>query len=94
MTLSQSDIDSFWDALDQRLAATPLDMSLERDSFYSQPEWHVYRMHYTSLDGCQLFAWLSIPQQSGPYPALLQIPDYGSVHDIIYTLLRHDAIVK
>lgn len=93
MTSSQSDADSFWDALCQQLAATPVDMSLERDSFYSQPEWRVYQMHYTSLDGYRLFAWLSIPQGPGPFPALLRMPDYGSVHDIIYTPLRRDAIV-
>jgi cephalosporin-C deacetylase len=93
MTLERLDEGNFWNALDQQLAAIPLDVSLERDSFYSQPEWHVYRMHYTSLDGYRLFAWLSIPHGSGPFPALLRMPDYSSVHDIIYTPLRHDAIV-
>ena len=93
MTPGQLDIDSFWNALDEKLTAFPMDISLERDSFYSPPEWHVYRMHYTSLGGYRLFAWLSIPQGSGPFPALLRMPDYGSVHDLIYTPLRHDAIV-
>jgi cephalosporin-C deacetylase-like acetyl esterase len=68
-------------------------VSLERDSFYSQPEWQVYRMRYTSLDGYRIFAWLSIPVGSGPFPSLLRMPDYGSVHDIIYTPLRRDAMV-
>jgi cephalosporin-C deacetylase len=84
VTTPEPDIDTFWNALRQPLAATPLGMSLEQDSFYSQPEWRVYRMHYDSLGGCRLFAWLSIPQGPGPFPALLRMPDYGSVHDIIY----------
>jgi cephalosporin-C deacetylase len=93
MTQSPSEVDNFLDALDRQLSAVPLEVSLKQDSFYSQPEWRVYHMHYTSLDGYRLFAWLSIPTGSGPFPALLRMPDYGSVHDIIYTPLRHDAIV-
>ena len=84
---------AFWDGLDEQLGATPLSFSLEEDSFYSQPEWVVYRMSYDSLGGYRLFAWLSAPRRPGPFPALLRMPDYGSVHDLIYTPLRHDAVV-
>ena len=43
-------------------------------------------------------AWIwrsrsTVPQGSGPFPALLRMPDYGSVHDLIYTPLRSQAIV-
>ena len=52
-------------------------------------------MHYNGLDGHRLFSWLSVPQRhdSGPAPVLLRMPDYASVHDIIYTSIRHDAVV-
>lgn len=95
MTDSQEEFDAFWDALDQQLESAPLDLELERDAFYSQPEWPVYRMHYSGLDGYTLFAWLSVPSspQGRTWPALLRMPDYGSVHDIVFTPLRHDAIV-
>lgn len=95
MTNSQGELEGFWDSLDRELVAAPLDLTLEPDAFYSQPEWSVYRMNYTGLDGYRLFAWLSVPRdnQSGNWPALLRMPDYGSVHDLIYTSLRHDAIV-
>ena len=83
----------FWNGLDEQLAATPLSLSLEEDSFYSQPEWTVYRMAYDGLGGYRLFGWLSVPRRSGPFPALLRMPDYGSVHDLVYTPLRHDAVV-
>ena len=56
MSLSQSDFDAFWDHLDRQLAALPADLTLDRDDFYSKPEWHVYRAHYTGLDGYRLFA--------------------------------------
>ena len=95
MTSSQEEFDVFWDSLDRELVAIPMDLTIEQDHFYSQPEWFVYRMHYSGLDGYRLFAWLSVPRgsQSASLPALLRMPDYGSVHDLIYTSLRHNAIV-
>ncbi|MFQ6028611.1 MAG: acetylxylan esterase [Dehalococcoidia bacterium] len=93
MTSRQPEGEAFWEAIDRQLAAIPLDSTLDRDDFYSQPEWSIYRMSYASLGGYRLFAWLSVPQGSGPFPALLRMPDYGSVHDLIYTPLRRQAIV-
>ena len=96
---SQSGFDAFWDSLDRDLASVPLALSLERDGFYSQPEWAVYRMGYDSLGGYRLYAWLSVPEQTPKQagettvPAVVRMPDYASVHDIIYTPLRHHALV-
>ena len=86
-------MDSFWAEIDRQLSDVPLEMNLERDDFYSQPDWDVFQLHYTGLKGYRLFAWLSIPHGTGPFPALLRMPDYGSVHDLIYTPLRSQAIV-
>ena len=93
--MSHAAFEAFWDGLDQGLAGIPVDPTLERDGFYSQPEWTVYRMRYNSLDGERLFAWLSVPIQSqgSPMPVVVRMPDYASVHDIIYTPLRHHAVV-
>lgn len=83
-----------WDKAEAQLAETPLDLSVSQDSFYSQPEWDVYQVHYNTTGGHRLFAWLSVPKGAdGPLPALLRMPDYASVHDIIYTSLRHRAVV-
>ena len=85
---------AFWERVEEQLAETPLDISATRDSFYSQPEWDVYRVGYNTTGGHRLFAWLSVPKgHEGPLPALLRMPDYASVHDIIYTPLRHVAVV-
>ena len=85
---------AFWERTEAQLAETPLDLSIERDSFYSQPEWDVYQVHYNTTGGHRLYAWLSVPTGvSGPVPALLRMPDYASVHDIIYTSLRHNVVV-
>ena len=84
---------AFWEQTEAQLSETPPDVSLERDAFYSQPEWDVYRMRYNSSASHRLFAWLSVPHGGGPFPALVRMPDYASVHDIIYTGLRHRAVV-
>ena len=84
----------FWQKIEAQLAETPLDLSISRDGFYSQPEWDVFRMTYNTTGGHRLFAWLSVPKDvSGPVPALVRMPDYASVHDIIYTSLRQRAVV-
>ena len=95
MTTVRGEFDTFWDTMDRELNSVSLDLALEHDSFYSQPEWDVYRMRYDSLDGYRLFAWLSVPRKhkGERIPALLRMPDYASVHDLIYTPLRHDALV-
>ena len=84
----------FWRETEAVLAELSVDVRLHRDDFYSQPDWDVYRLHYTGLDGYRLFCWLSAPVSAdGPVPALLRMPDYGSVHDIVYTPLRSVALV-
>ena len=84
----------FWERTEAQLAETPMDLSINRDAFYSQPEWDVFQVTYNTSGGHRLFAWLSVPKGvSGELPALIRMPDYASVHDIIYTSLRHDAVV-
>ena len=93
MTAAQRRSDAFWGRIEAQLAETDPDIEIERDAFYSQPEWDVFRMRYTSTGGHRLFAWLSVPHGDGPFPALVRMPDYASVHDIIYTPLRERAVV-
>ena len=93
MTSAQQGTDAFWERVEAQLAETDPSIEIERDGFYSQPEWDVYRMRYTSTGGHRLFAWLSVPHGDGPFPALIRMPDYASVHDIIYTPLRERAVV-
>jgi cephalosporin-C deacetylase len=83
----------FWLETEAVLAEIPVDVGLQRDDFYSQPDWDVYQMRYNSADGFRLFAWLSVPKGHGPFPAIVRMPDYGSVHDIVYTPLRERAVV-
>ena len=93
MTSARQRSDDFWERIEAQLAETSPDIEIERDAFYSQPEWDVFQMRYMSAGRHRLFAWLSVPHGDGPFPALLRMPDYASVHDIIYTPLRERAVV-
>ena len=93
MTSAQQRSGAFWERIEAQLSETDPDIETERDAFYSQPEWDVFRIRYTGAGGHRLFAWLSVPKEGGPFPALIRLPDYASVHDIIYTPLRHRAVV-
>ena len=93
MTSAQQHSDAFWERIKAQLSETDPGIAIERDAFYSQPQWDVFRMRYTSTGGHRLFAWLSVPKEGAPFPALIRMPDYASVHDIIYTPLRHRAVV-
>ena len=93
MTATQQGSGAFWERIEAQLAETDPEIENERDAFYSQPEWDVFQMRYTGAGGHRLFAWLSVPKEGGPFPALIRMPDYASVHDIVYTPLRHRAVV-
>ena len=93
MTAPRAEGEAFWERVEAELAELSPNVTLEADAFYSQPEWDVYRMRYSSTGGHRLHAWFSVPKGGGPFPALVRMPDYASVHDIIYTSLRHRAVV-
>ena len=83
----------FWSQTEAILDEVPADVRVQRDDFYSQPGWDVFQMRYTSADGYWLYAWLSVPKGNGPFPAIVRMPDYASVHDIVYTPMREWAVV-
>ena len=85
--------DRFWRENEAVLAEVMPQLQVQRDNFYSQPDWDVYQLHYTSADGMWLFSWLSVPKGDGPFPVIVRMPDYGSVHDIVYTSLRDRVVV-
>ena len=90
---SESSLETFWQQVEQELGQVPPSADVRHNAFYSEAEWDVFEVRYSSLGGYRLFAWLSIPKGGGPFPGLVQMPDYGSAVDIPYTSLRRDMIV-
>ena len=93
MVASDASRQVFWQQVDEELARTPTETELRRNAFYSEAGWDVYEIRYNSLGGYRLFAWLSVPLGNGPFPGLIQMPDYGSAVDIPFTSLRSDVAV-
>ncbi len=51
----------FWRQTEALLSEFSADVRLHRDGFYSQPDWDVYQMRYTSAD---IPLW-SVPERLG-----------------------------
>ena len=85
--------EAFWERVMEELHESPLDVEVKPHPFYSEPEWDVFELSYLGLGGYRLFSWLSVPQREGPFPGLIQMPDYQSPVDIPSTSLRQHMVV-
>ena len=86
-------LEGFWQRVTAELDPVRPEVELQRNTFYSEPEWDVFQVRYRGLGGYQLFAWLSVPHGGGPFPGLVLMPDYASAVDINYMALRQEAAV-
>ncbi len=73
------DLDAWWDAIDDELAALPANPEFTRQALQSGDAAAVHRVRLTSIDNYPIAAWLSIPTGDGPFPAVINTPGYGSV---------------
>lgn len=77
-----ADFDTFWDAVDADLARYPARPALEPLPRHSTDDFTVYALRLTSVGPYRIFGYFCVPNGSGPFPALLQTPRYGSVNHI------------
>ena len=82
--LSQSgnrpaDIDRYWQATLDELATLPPVPEVEEIALRSTDFATAYSVHLTSIGPYRIFAYLSIPRGSGPFPVRYYLPRYGSV---------------
>jgi cephalosporin-C deacetylase len=75
-----ADFESYWDEVDQQLAAIPAAPELDPMPIRSNEHCHVYSVRFTSVGPYRIFGYFSVPKSGlGPYPGLLLTPGYGSV---------------
>ncbi|CAN5723042.1 hypothetical protein BH23CHL4_BH23CHL4_18380 [soil metagenome] len=72
---------AYWDAIDEELVLYDAVPELELSHLRSTEFSTTYNVRLTSIGPYRLFAYLSIPKGDGPFPALLNMPRYGSVNN-------------
>ncbi|CAN5728665.1 hypothetical protein BH23CHL5_BH23CHL5_09370 [soil metagenome] len=76
-----ADFDAFWAGVDEELAACDSAPELEISNLRSTEFSTAYNVRLTSIGPYRIFAYLSVPKGTGPFPALLNTPRYGSVNN-------------
>ncbi|MCO5221819.1 MAG: acetylxylan esterase [Thermomicrobiales bacterium] len=76
-----ADFDAYWEAIDAELAAIDPAPALTETPLRSTERSTSYDLKLTSIGPYRIFAFLSVPNGEGPFPALLHSPRYGSVNN-------------
>lgn len=76
-----SDFDTYWDAVDDNLARHPPAPELTPAPRRAADFAAAYDLRLTSLGPYRIFGYYSVPRGSGPFPAVLLTPRYGSVNN-------------
>lgn len=74
--------DAYWEAVDRQLAAVPARFTLEVAPERSCDDYTLYRLRITGIGPYRLFGYYSVPAGEGPFPALYEVPRYGSVNHV------------
>ncbi len=82
-TIRPNDFETYWQQILDELSTLPIAAEEEELPLRSTDSYTTYGVHFTGLDSYRLFGYLSIPKGEGPFPALLNLPRYGSVLEII-----------
>jgi cephalosporin-C deacetylase len=82
-TLRPDDFDDYWAGVLTELAQLPVAAEEEELPLRSTDFCTTYAVRYTGIGPYRLFGYLTIPKGEGPFPAMIQLPRYGSVLEII-----------
>jgi cephalosporin-C deacetylase-like acetyl esterase len=73
--------EAYWDRLDEDLACLHSQPLLDPLPRHSSDRFNSYAVRLTSCGPYRIFGFLSVPVGIGRFPALLEIPRYGSVNN-------------
>ncbi len=71
-----ADFDAFWNARKAELAAVPMSPDLQQvaETAYTK----TYRISLRNIDNRRVYGYLAVPKGAGPFPAILELPAFGS----------------
>jgi cephalosporin-C deacetylase len=87
------DFESYWADVDLELGRYPAAPEVEPLPLRSTDFANVYTVRMTSLGPYRTFAYLSVPKSGGRFPALVEMPRYGSVNHVPAYELRQRYVV-
>ena len=80
MTESMEQFDSYWQEVsDEVTTLSDSPVKLEEIPLHTNEVSTTYSAKFFGTGSYPLFAYLTVPRGKGPFPALLQVPGYGSV---------------
>jgi len=71
-----ADFDGFWNARKAELAAVPMSPSIQKIAETSFTT--TYQISLRNIDNRRVYGFLSVPKGAGPFPAVLELPAFGS----------------
>jgi cephalosporin-C deacetylase len=75
-----ADFDAFWNGQKSLLADVPIDPVV---TFYQNNTYSTsYRIQLNNVDNRKVFGYIVIPNGSGPFPATLDLPPYGTIANL------------
>ena len=93
MNTRPPEFDAYWAEVDRELAQYPARPELASLPLRSTGFCNVYTVRLTSLGPYRIFAYLSVPTGGGPFPAVIEMPRYGSVNHVPAYELRERYVV-
>ena len=99
MANKPNDFDAYWDGVLSELATTPMAVELTELPIRSNEHGKVYGLKLTSIGPYRIFGYFCVPggaaHGDGPFPAVVQMPRYGSVNHVpSYEIRQRYAVLQ
>lgn len=76
-----SDFDAFWNSQKNLKNSLPMDPQL---SYHSESSYQTtYTFSLSNIEGRRVYGYVSVPKGSGPFPASITLPPYGSSNAVV-----------
>jgi cephalosporin-C deacetylase len=82
-TVRPDDFEAYWQRVTEELDALPLAPEVEELPLRETEFSKTYAVHYTGIGPYRLFGYLSLPKGQGPFPTMVYMSRYQSVHELI-----------
>lgn len=73
-----SDFDTYWAGIRTELDAVPLDLDIAEAASYSTDYSTTYKISLASINNYRVYAYMTIPDVTGPFMGLVQFPAFGN----------------